>query len=277
MLVLEIFPFCLSVSDKATGRLREAALLRAIGPIQSLNRHDCRRPSGRPMSFAREARPAPLPRHVINERSALERVPDDWALLPPGDAALSRRIKLDGPTITVVEVKGRKRFSRGIWAPAARIDALRTELEQERLDPRYARRLEAGRQRRAAEQATYVEAFTAAVRGFLNFAPRHAELETRLAHAIAVHATPVGSGTVARTERIPVGERAAAATIAWLRHQTTGYDDMRIERARGRRREVRRMLAARSVALLERYRRGDPVQPEACLLARALAAEPRED
>jgi len=49
-------------------------------------------------------------------------------------------------------------------------------------------------------------------------------LAIRLARAVADHATPVGSGTVARTKRIPVEERAEAAVIAWMRHQTTGYD-----------------------------------------------------
>ena len=52
----------------------------------------------------------------------LEAVPPDWILVPPGDAALSRRIKQDGPSLTVIEIKGRKRFSQGIWAPAARIE-----------------------------------------------------------------------------------------------------------------------------------------------------------
>lgn len=64
-------------------------------------------------------------------------MPENWGLLPPGDAALSRRIKQDGPTLTVIELKGRKRFSRGTWAPAARIDALRAELRSEREAPAY--------------------------------------------------------------------------------------------------------------------------------------------
>jgi hypothetical protein len=79
------------------------------------------------------------------------------------------------------------------------------------------------------------------------------------------HTTPVGSGTVARTKRIPVEERAEAAVIAWMRHQTTGYDGMAIPRVKGKRREVRRMLARRSQDLLSRYRRGEPV-PEGCPL-----------
>ena len=85
-------------------------------------------------------------------------------------------------------------------------------------------------------------------------------------------ATPVGSGTVARTRRIPVGRRAEAAVIAWLRHQTTGYDGMTIPRVKGKRREVRRMLARRSQELLARYRRGEPV-PEGCPLRKALAGQ----
>jgi hypothetical protein len=221
--------------------------------------------------LAREVRPAPIPRHIINERASLEKVPDDWDLLPPGDAALSRRIKQDGPTLTVIELKGRKRFSRGIWAPAARIAALRAALELERRDPSYQRKLDAGRQRRAAAQDDYAIDFKAAVFRYLAFHPAHRTEADTLALLIAEHATPVGSGTVARTQRIPIEERAEAATIAWLRHQTTGYDSMNIPREKGRRREVRRLLAQRSVHLLARYRSGGAIDRAQCPLQRALA------
>jgi GNAT superfamily N-acetyltransferase len=72
-------------------------------------------------------------------------------------------------------------------------------------------------------------------------------------------------------KRIPVEQRAEAAVIAWMRHKTTGYDGMVIPRVRGKRREVRRMLARRSHDLLERYRRGEPI-PETCPLRKALAS-----
>ena len=81
----------------------------------------------------------------------------------------------------------------------------------------------------------------------------------------------VGSGTVARTERIPVAERAEAAVIAWMRHQTTAYDDLRIARVKGARREVRRELAATSRRILDRHRRAEPHAPADCPLCRALA------
>ena len=115
-----------------------------------------------------------------------------------------------------------------------------------------------------------MEDFESAVLSYLNFHSRYADEAARLAVLVTEHATPVGSGTVARTKRIPVEKRAEAAVIAWLRHQTTGYDDMVIPRVKGKRREVRRMLAQRSKALLERYRRGETVDA-GCVLRSALA------
>lgn len=116
----------------------------------------------------------------------------------------------------------------------------------------------------------YAAEFRDAVARFLNFHPRHVLLASTVANLIADHATPVGSGTVARTRRIPLAVRAEAAAIAWLRHQTTGYDGMIIPRGKGRRREVRRMLAQRSVQLLARYRTGQPVDFLQCPLHRAM-------
>ena len=223
------------------------------------------------MSFeSREVRPCAKPRHVINEHCVVEPVPAHWDLLPPGDAALSRRIKQDGPSLTVNELKGRKRFSRGIWAPAARIAALRAEREIERRDPSYQKKLDAGRERRAVAQEIYAEDFRGAVFTYLNFHTRYRDDAELLATLIAAHATPVGSGTVARTQRIPIEDRAAAATVAWLRHQTTAYDHMTIPREKGRRREVRRMLAQRSKQLLSLYREGRAVDLASCPLQRAL-------
>jgi hypothetical protein len=116
-----------------------------------------------------------------------------------------------------------------------------------------------------------VASFHAAVVEFLAFAPEHAELARRLALAVTEHATPVGSGTVARTQRIPLADRAEAAVIAWMRHHTTAYDDLKIPRAKGKRREVRRRLATESKRLLAGYRSGDPADPVACPLQSALA------
>jgi hypothetical protein len=221
-------------------------------------------------SETREVRPFSKPGSVLSSDGRILILPTDWALLPPGDAALSRRIKQDGPTWTVIEVKGRKRFSHGIWAPAARIDALRTELLVERQDPSYQRKLDAGRRRRAADEAVYSGDFRSAVLAFLAFHPVHTEIAELTARLITDHAVPVGSGTVARTERIPIDQRAEAATIAWLRHQTTGYDRMAIPREKGKRREIRRMLAQRSVQLLARYRQGLAVDAASCPLLQAL-------
>jgi hypothetical protein len=214
--------------------------------------------------------PGPTPNTVRAADGRVLTAPEGWALLPPGDAALTRRVKEAGDHWVVQEKKGRKSFSRGVWAPAATIDRICAELEVERATEGYARRREADARRRDKAQAEYAEDFFSAVVAFLTFHPSYAELAGRLARAVTDHATPVGSGTVARTRRIPVGQRAEAAVIAWMRHQTTGYDGMAIPRAKGKRREVRRTLARRSQELLGRYRRGGPV-PEGCPLRKALA------
>jgi hypothetical protein len=178
-------------------------------------------------------------------------------------------VKAAGDHWVIQEQKGRRLFSRGVWAPAATIQRIRAELEGERSTESFARRKEADARRRVKAQAEYVDDFTGAVVIFLAFHSRHSDLADRLARAVADQATPVGSGTVARTKRIPVERRAEAAVIAWMRHQTTAYDSMPIPRVKGKRREVRRILARRSKELLERYRRGD-VSGEECPIQRAL-------
>jgi len=211
--------------------------------------------------------PGPKERTVRKTDGSVIPVPDGWAFLPPGDAALTRRAKLAEHWF-LVEKKGRKVFSRGIWT-AANLDVIRAELEAERSTKSYAKKKVADAQRREKAQSLYVEDFRGAILGYLAFHPIHAEVAERLADAVTKHATPVGSGTVARTKRIPIEERAEAAVIAWMRHQTTGYDNMVIPRAKGQRREVRRMLAKRSQQLLERYRRGETGSRD-CPLAKAL-------
>ena len=216
--------------------------------------------------------PGPTPDSVRSADGKVLTAPDGWVLLPPGDAALTRRVKAAGDHWVVQEKKGRKVFSRGTWAAAATIDRIRAELEAERSTEGFAKRKEADARRRNKAQAEYVEDFHGVVVKFLAFHPTHADLAGRLARAITDHATPVGSGTVARTKRILVEQRAEAAVIAWMRHQTTAYESMSIPTVKGKRREVRRMLAQRSQELLDRYRRGEAVG-EGCPLKKALAGK----
>lgn len=212
-----------------------------------------------------------MARTVEDEGGQPAEVPAGWELLAPGDPAATRRVKAAGEFRLMSERRGRRRISLGVWAPPGTIARVRAELEQERADPAYQRRLDAGRARRAREQEVYEARFQTEVLDFLGFHAAHADLAAEVAAAITRHAVPVGSGTVARTRRISVERRAEAATIAWLRHQTTDYDDMKIPRVRGRRREVRRELARRSRELLAGYRRGEVIDPERCPLRRALA------
>ena len=196
-------------------------------------------------------------------------VPKGWSLLPPGDAGLTRRVKAAGEHWVVQEKKGRRTFSRGVWASTATIDQIRADLAAERSTDAYTKRKAADSKRREKAQDAYVEDFSSEVVKFLDFHAKHDKLAKQFAAAVTAHATPVGSGTVARTKRIPVQQRAEAAVIAWMRHQTTAYESMKIPRVKGKRREVRRMLAQRSKQLLERYRQGEPAGTD-CPLQNAI-------
>lgn len=213
--------------------------------------------------------PGPNAKQVRTANGQLVSPPADWELLPPGDPGLTRRVKSHGQFWLVQEKKGRRTFSKGIWAPAIVIQQERTKLVAERSTETYQRKQANAAKRRSETQAAYVDEFADAVKRFLNFHPAHAKIAEQLTAAVTAHATPVGSGTVARTKRIPVERRAEAAVIAWMRHQTTAYDSLVIPRVKGKRREIRRMLAARSHELLERYRSGASL-PADCPLKNAL-------
>jgi hypothetical protein len=204
------------------------------------------------------------------EDGTKSRPPEGWALLEPGDATLTRRVKAAGPTWTVQQKKGRKTFSHGVWAPAEIIEAETAKLEAERETPEYKARRKKDLERKARKHEEYVAEFHQSVLDFLAFDEAFADLADSLAAAVTAHATPVGSGTVARTKRISVEQRAEKAVIAWMRHQTTAYDDMKIPRVKGKRRQMRRMLAQRSRELLDRYRSGEG-NGDGCPLARAIA------
>src|SRR5271157_2499714 len=104
--------------------------------------------------------PGPTLNTVRSADGKILSAPDGWALLPPGDAALTRRAKAAGDHWVVQEKKGRKTFSKGVWAAAQTLDRIRVELEAERSTEQFARRKDADASRRNTAQAEYVEDFT---------------------------------------------------------------------------------------------------------------------
>ena len=165
-------------------------------------------------------------------------LPEGWVQIPSGDAGLTRRLKAAGEYRVLVHMRQKK--------------------------------LNASRRMRERKQAEYEKEFREAVLKFLAFDEKWSAFAEKLADAVTAHAVPVGSGTVARTQLIPLEQRAEAAVIAWMRHQTTAYDRMSIARIKGERREVRRRLAERSRQLLAQYRSGGEPDTLRCPLARAL-------
>lgn len=228
----------------------------------------------RPMpTKTRKVRPGPRPNTVITEGGELLEAPQDWGLLAPGDAALTRKVKQAGPSWTVQQKKGRRTFSQGVWAPQAHIDEARAAVNAMREDPSYQKRRVREQERRQKREENYAVEFEQEILAYLAFVPRYEDLAKALAQAVSTHATPVGSGTVARTKRIPIAQRAEAAVIAWMRHSTSAYDHISVPRRKGARRELRRKIAERSRRILQQYRKEQDFDLAQCPLYRALQDE----
>lgn len=207
---------------------------------------------------------------IINEYGLPEKPPKDWAFLPAGDAAVTRKASAKGDFWRVQVKKGRRTQSLGIWAPAAHIEEARKAVDTMRAAPDYEKKKASAAKSRDKKQAAYKVEFEQAVRQHLNFHSKHKALEIKMAKLVTEHAIPIGSGTVARTAMIPIEEKAGKAVIAWMRHKTTNYDNMKIARVKGERRAVRRKLAQESVKVLNAYRRGDEIV-KGCVLNKALS------
>lgn len=223
----------------------------------------------------RIVKPGRKDRTVLTESGECLSPPQEWALLAPGDAALTKSVKAKGPTWLVRVKVGRRLMSKGIWADRNHIETAKKELELKRATPQYKKKRAQDLVRKEKKHVEYVEQFYLEILTFLDFHPRYKRDAEELARSVTELATPVGSGTVARTERIPVADRARSAVVAWMRHQTTSYDRMAIARVKGRRREVRRQLASNSLALLRLYQDGTDI-PEDCPLQRALSPAAKE-
>jgi len=207
--------------------------------------------------------------NLIGEKGEILVPPTSWAFLPAGDAGITRKVTAKG-VFWRVEVKmGRRTISQGIWAPATTIAQAQEEVKTTRLTEEYKKKRLSDINRRDKKQELYDADFCKAVENYLSFHQIYKQLEKRFARAVTVHAIPVGSGTVARTQTIPIEERAAHAVIAWMRHQTTAYENVKIARIKGERRAVRREYAQQSVALLSNYRQGRDI-PNNCPLQKAI-------
>jgi len=225
------------------------------------------------MAYAKFKIVHPAPGNKLVEKTGkVVSPPDGWVFQPSGDAGITRKITARGEYWKVEVKRGKRMISQGVWAPSETVAYAKMATTRQRSAPGYQQKLDASRKRRADEQQKYALKFFLQVRDFLQFHPSYDELEKQMAIAITRHAIPVGSGTVARTQTIPIQERAAKAVIAWMRHQTTGYDDIYVPKIKGKRRELRRELAAESTQLLEHYRNGKPISPN-CPLWKAVAQD----
>ncbi len=208
--------------------------------------------------------------NLFDEKGVEHTPPSNWKFLKAGDAGITRKVTSNKEYWKVVFKKGRRTMSKGIWAPEWIIDKAKQEVNAQRNTEAYQKRKLYDADRREKQQQLYEKEFCNEVVQFLNFHPQYQEMAKAMAILVTKHAIPVGNGTVARTKQIPVNERAAKAVIAWMRHKTTAYDQLQIPLIKGKRREVRKELAQKSVEILNNYRKGHSLKSD-CPLKNAIS------
>ena len=153
-------------------------------------------------------------------------IPEDWELLPVGDAFVTRTVKAAGVYWVAWKPRTRQRPHRrliGLWAPSgaignARASAVATE-------ERRARQRKQGEAHRRRREAAYQAQLRTAILGFLGFDEAHRGLAERIADEASARAAVVGSRRVGRTTKIGIEDRAVLAARAYIRHQFTSYED----------------------------------------------------
>lgn len=197
-------------------------------------------------------------------------LPEGWCFVPSGDPALTRRLKQTAEYWVVVRKRRNRKEGVGLCVPAPVFESVNARLLTERATEDPVMKQAAALRRRQHKQDKDTIEFRDAVRLYLNFHQHWKSLEAQLADAVTQHAIPIGSGTVARTRTIPIQERAEAAVIAWMRHNTSKYDEMYIPHMKGKRREVRHDINSISRDILRHYRTEPDFNNAACPLAIAL-------
>jgi len=154
-------------------------------------------------------------------------IPEGWDSLPPGDAFVTKQVKMMGPYW--VAKKPAKGYTRtlGIWAPKENIEAARKLAEETRIQREVKRDI--SRAQREKQEAKYQEHFAAAVYEYLGFAPKYEKLARDIAKGVAEHATQVSSGRVGRTRKLPLEEKAMLAARAYIRHNYTKYENQLLD------------------------------------------------
>ncbi|QZT38099.1 DUF2293 domain-containing protein [Halosquirtibacter xylanolyticus] len=196
-------------------------------------------------------------------------VPPQWVFLPAGDAGVTRAITKHKNYIRVKVLRGRRAISKGIWAPEALILEAKQRMEAMRSSESYQKQNLQRGIRRDQKQEVFKGALESAIKDKLSFHLCYKELEFKLAKAIADHSAPIGSGTVARSSRLTMEQKAERAINGWVRHHLTPYDQLKIARVKGARSMARKIMIEKGNEVLDIYRIGQE-RPSPCPIQKSL-------
>ena len=149
-------------------------------------------------------------------------LPDGWVFVPSGDAFVTREVK-KGPHWVLLKRRKGYTATLGVFCPETSLAA--AERRRVETAASRARQRVVGRASRERAEERYRAELENAIINFLAFKPKHEALAREIARGTVAQATPVGSGRVGRTRKLPLSQRAELAARAYIRHRHTDYDE----------------------------------------------------
>ncbi|MCL5066732.1 MAG: DUF2293 domain-containing protein [Thaumarchaeota archaeon] len=149
-------------------------------------------------------------------------IPKNWELLKTGDAGLTRAVRKVGPYWEVVEKRRKLTTVVGTFAPTDIIEQVKAD-RAARAEDLEAKRIASAKSRKRKELLKSGK-LRAEIIKYLEFRSEFEQEAQEIAESVVSWTTPVGSGTVGRSQSLSPAEIAERAVRAHLRHEMTNYD-----------------------------------------------------
>lgn len=204
-----------------------------------------------------------------DEENNIVKIPEMWEFLPAGDAGVTRNVTKAGEYIRVKQKRGRRLISKGVWAPKEAIEMAIAKMTTLRSTESYEKSKQYRAHKREKDLISYQEDFKKQIIIQLSFADIYHDIAVVLADKITQFATPIGSGTVARSSTLSLDLKAQKAINGWVRHRLTPYESLKIARVKGARANARKLMYEKGLKVFLPYQKGEEI-PSNCPLKREL-------
>ena len=149
-------------------------------------------------------------------------LPVGWVFDPPGDVFVTREVKKGTYRVLLKRRKGYT-ATLGVFCPEANLAGAEKRWDETAEYRAWQRAIGQSLRERAEER--YRAELEEAIIDLLGFRLQHAAMAREIARGAVAQATPVGSGRVGRTRRLPLSQRAEFAARTFICHRHTDCEE----------------------------------------------------